>query len=418
MPETSASPQRFIGLDIHKHYLIAIAVNPAGEQVGGPWRAELLELDAWAKRRLTRQDAVALEMGTNTWTIYDELKPLVHSLTVVHPPHVALIVRAQVKTDPRAALALAQLLAKNLLPAVWVPPEPVREQRATLAQRAKFVRLSTQAKNRLHAALQRHHLALPAEGSPFSPANRAWWLKLPVSASEKARLQSDLATLAFAQQQAAALTTALSAAATQDERLPRVLQLPGFGVINSLTVLAAIGDIRRFESAKHLVGYAGLGARVHDSGQLHRTGGITKAGRRDLRAAVVEAAQTAVNTHAHWQAELARLEPRLGRNKAIVAIARKLLVAVWHVLAQEQADRFAEPELVARKLLAQAYRLGHTGRPTGQSAGAYVRTQLERLGLGAELTHVPRGPNRRVPIPPPRVTTQRAEAEWAHLPQR
>ncbi len=399
MPENSASPQRFIGLDIHKHYLIAIAVNPAGEQIGGPWRAELLDLDAWAKRHLTRQDAVALEMSTNTWTIYEELKPLVLSLTVVHPPHVALIVRAQVKTDQRAALALAQLHAKNLLPALWVPPEPVREQRATLAQRTKFVRLSTQAKNRLHAALQRHHLALP-DGSPFAAANRDWWLKLPVSVSEKARLQSDLETLAFAEQQIARLTTALTAEAAQDERLPLVLQLPGCGVINSLTVLAAIGDIRRFETAKHLVGYAGLGARVHDSGQLHRTGRITKAGRRDLRAAVVEAAQTAANTHPHWQAELARLEPRLGRNKAIVAIARKLLVVLWHVLTHGEADRFADPELVARKLLAHAEHLGKNGRPAGQTAGAYVRNQLDRLGLGAELTHIQRGRKQRVLMPP------------------
>jgi transposase len=399
MSENSASPQRFIGLDIHKHYLIAIAVNPAGEQIGGPWRAELLELDSWAQRHLTRQDAVALEMSTNTWTIYDELKPLVHSLTVVHPPHVGLIVRAQVKTDQRAALALAQLHAKNLLPAMWVPPAAVREQRATLAQRTKFVRLSTQAKNRLHAALQRHHLALP-DGSPFAAANRAWWLKLPVSASERARLQSDLETLAFAEQQIARLTTALTAEAAQDERLPLVLQLPGFGVINSLTVLAAVGDIRRFESAKRLVGYAGLGARVHDSGQLHRTGRITKAGRRDLRAAVVEAAQTAANTHPRWQAELARLEPRLGRNKTIVAIARKLLVVVWHVLTDGETDRFADPELVARKLLAHAERLGKRGRPAGQTAGAYVRTQLDQLGLGAELTHIPRGRKQRVRMPP------------------
>ena len=403
MPENSASPQRFIGLDIHKHYLIAIAVNPAGEQIGGPWRAELSELDAWAKRRLTDQDAVALEMSTNTWTIYEELKPLVHSLTVVHPPHVALIVRAQVKTDQRAALALAQLHAKNLLPAMWVPPEPVREQRATLAQRTKFVRLSTQAKNRLHAALQRHHLALPAEGSPFAVANRDWWRKLPVSVSERARLQSDLETLAFAEQQIARLTTALTVEAAQDERLPLVLQLPGFGVINSLTVLAAIGDIRRFESAKHLVGYAGLGARVHDSGQLHRTGRITKAGRRDLRAALVEAAQTAANTHPRWQVELARLEPRLGRNKAIVAIARKLLVVVWHVLTDGETDRFADPELVARKLLAHAEHLGKSGRPVGQTAGAYVRAQLDQLGLGVELTHIQRGRKQRVLMPPPSV---------------
>jgi transposase len=399
MPEISSSPTRFIGLDVHKHYLIAIAVNPAGEQIGGPWRVQLSDLDGWARRHLTRQDAVALEMTTNTWTLYDDLQPLVQSVLIVHPPHVALIVRAQVKTDQRAALALAQLHAKGLLPAVWVPPQAVREQRATIAQRTKFTRLSTQAKNRLHSALHRHHLPLPAEGSPFAPANRAWWLALPVSASERARLQSDLETLAFAEQQTAALTTALTVDAAQDERLPLLVQLPGFGVINSLTVLAAIGDIRRFETAKRLVGYAGLGARVHDSGQLHRTGRITKAGRRDLRAALVEAAQTAANTHPHWQAELARLEPRLGRNKAIIAIARKLLVVVWHVLTEGEADRFAEADRVARKLMNYTYKAGRTNRPEGQSTAAYVRAQLDRLGLGAELEHVKWG-RREIPLPP------------------
>jgi transposase len=398
MSETESTPTRFIGLDVHKHYLVAIAVNPAGEQIGGPWRVQLSELDGWATRHLTRQDAVALEMSTNTWTVYDELRPLVQSLIIVHPPHVALIVRAQVKTDQRAALALAQLHAKGLLPAVWVPPQAVREQRATVAQRTKFTRLATQAKNRLHSALHRHHLPLP-DGSPFAPTNRAGWRTLPVSASERARLQSDLATLDFAEAQIAALTTALTTDAAQDERVPLLVQLPGFSVINSLTVLAAIGDIQRFETAKHLVGYAGLGARVHDSGQLHRTGRITKAGRRDLRAALVEAAQTAANTHPHWQAELARLEPRLGRNKAIVAIARKLLVSVWHVLTEGEADRFADAERVARKLMNYTYKAGRTNRRPGQSTAEYVREQLDRLGLGAELAHVKWG-RREIPLPP------------------
>ena len=398
MTGLESSSQRFVGLDVHKHYLIAIAVNPAGEPVGGPWRAQLADLEEWAAKHLGPQDAVVLEVTTNALTLYDELVPRVQSVRLVHPPHVALIVRAQVKTDQRAALALAQLHAKGLLPAVWVPPQPVREQRATLAQRAKFMRLSTQAKNRLHAVLHRHHLPLP-EGAPFGPANRAWWQALPVSTSEQARLQSDLDTLAFAQAQVERLTTALTSDAATDERMPLLVQLPGFSVINALTTLAALGDIQRFESAKHLVGYAGLGARVHDSGQLHRTGRITKAGRRDLRAALVEAAQTAANTHPHWQAELARLEPRLGRNKAIVSIARKLLVAVWHVLTKAQADRFAEPARVARKLLNYTYKVGRVNRRPGQSTAAYVREQLDRLHLGPELSGIAHG-RRMIPLPP------------------
>jgi transposase len=407
MSSPIATPTRYIGLDLHKHYLIAIAVDAAGEQTGGPWRVTLDRLDDWARQHLTPLDAVAVEITTNTYSVYDALLPQVHSVTVVHPPHLALITRVPVKTDNRAALVLAQFLAKGMLPALWIPPHAVREQRATVAQRAKFTRLSTQAKNRLHAVLHRHHLPLPESGSPFSPANRAWWQQLPVSASEQARLQADLATLDFAEQQIAHLTQALASDGAQDERVPLLIQLPGFSLVVALTVLAAIGNIGRFEDAKHLVGYSGLGASVHDSGLLHRTGHITKAGRRDLRTALVEAAQTAANTHPHWQAELARLEPRLGRNKAIVAIARKLLIAVWHVLAEQRADRFAEPALIARKLLNYTYKVGRAQRRPQQSTAAYVREQLDRLQLGADLDSIARG-KRSVRLPPSQLASSAA----------
>jgi len=399
MSQAKSVPQRFIGLDIHKHYLIAVGLDGDLHQVYGPKRVPLSDLEAWRRKTLTPQDAVALEMTTNTWQIYDELQPHVHSVTVVHPPHVKAITQAQVMTDRLAALNLARLLAKGLLVGIWVPPQDVRDHRALAAQRTKMTRLATQAKNRLHAVLHRHHCAPPA-APLFDPAQRPWWLALPISPLERVRVQSDLDTLAFAQAQIAHLEEALAALAAQDERLPLLVQLPGVGWLTALTILAAIGDITRFPDAKHLVGYAGLGGRVHDSGLTTRTGGITKAGRRDLRAALVEAAQTAANTHPHWQAELARLEPRLGRNKAIVAIARKLLVAVWHVLTEGCADRHAEPARTARKLLQVTYQLGQANRPAGQSAAACVRQHLDRLGLGADLTAVRHGPHRTIALPP------------------
>ncbi|MFC2015735.1 transposase [Chloroflexota bacterium] len=177
-------------------------------------------------------------------------------------------------------------------------------------------------------------------------------------------------------------------------------------MITATTLLAAIGDISRFSQAKKLVGYAGLGARVHDSGQTRRTGRITKAGRRDIRAAMIEVAHTAVRTHPFWQERLARLEPRLGKNKAIVAIARKLLIAVWHILSKDCPDRFADPERVARKLLKLAYRLGHARRPQGQSAVQFVRHHLDRLGLGPELTSFPWDKTRRIHLPPSQLAAE------------
>lgn len=394
-------PKRFVGLDVHKHYLLAYGVDEQLNPTLAPRRVSLVDLSAWVVQTLSAEDAVVLEMTTNTWEIFDELLPHVHSVTVVHPPHVALITRAQVMTDKIAAITLAKLHAKGLLVGIWVPPEAVREQRGLLAQRTKMTRLSTQAKNRLHAVLHRKRLFPPEGVDLFAPAQRDWWRSLPVSPAERSRITCDLDTLTFAQGQIATLEESLTVLAAQEERIPLLVQLPGVSLLTAQTILAAIGDIRRFPSAKKLVGYAGLGARIHDSGLTTRTGRITKAGRRDLRASMVEAAQTAANTHPYWQAELARLEPRLGRNKAIVALARKLLVAVWHVLTQQVADRHAEPERLARKFLQTAYALGQANRPKGQSAAAFARQQLDRLGIARNLTLVRWGAKKKpIPLPP------------------
>jgi transposase len=324
----------------------------------------------------------------------------VHSVTVVHPPHIALITRTLVMTDKMAASILARLPAKDLLTPIWVPPSEERELRALLAQRTKMTRLSTQAKNRLHATLHSHH-RLPPSGDPFRPDLREWWLTLPLAQAELSIVRSDLDTLQFACLQIQQIESTLGSLAASDERITWLVQLPGINLVSALAILAAVGPIERFPSAKNLVGYAGLGGRVHDSGMTTRTGKITKAGRKGLRTAMVEAAQTAVLIHPHWKAELARLEPRLGRNKAIVAIARKLLVTVWYVLSQHVADRFADPLLVARKFMQFAYRLGQSNRPADLSTAAYVRQHLDRLRIGQDLTAITWGTKKKpIPLPP------------------
>ncbi|NOH01945.1 MAG: IS110 family transposase [Chloroflexi bacterium] len=124
----------------------------------------------------------------------------------------------------------------------------------------------------------------------------------------------------------------------------RLLQLPGFGVVMSMIVLSAIGDIQRFASAKHLVGYAGLGAGVHEVARNTSRKRITKVDAR--------------NCAGHWWKRRGKRSVfrRIGRSNmkyhaacvdrtgAIVVIARKLLVAVWHVLTKEETDIHASEE--------------------------------------------------------------------------
>jgi transposase len=280
-------PTRYIGLDIHKHYLVAAGVDGEQNQVLAPQRLTWDRFDAWIKRHLTAQDAVVIEMTTNTWEVYDALLPHVHSVVVVHPPHVKQIAEARVMTDKIAAFTLAKLLAAKVLSTIWVPPQEVRELRALVAQHRKMTNLGVQAKNRLHSTLHRCQIIPPAGMELFHPDLRPWWHLLKVASTEKIRILCDLETLEFAQKQKKLLENSLAELAAQDERIPLLVQLPGVGLLTAITVLSAIGDIRRFPNAKKLVGYAGLGARVHDSGQKRTTGGITKSGRRDLRRAMV-----------------------------------------------------------------------------------------------------------------------------------
>jgi transposase len=397
--EVSMQPARYIGLDIHKYYLIAVGVDADQNQVYGPKRVEWPDFEEWISKDLTNQDSVVIEMTTNSWKTYDILVQYVHSVTVVHPPYVSLVVRARVKTDKKAALTLAQLHAAHLLPGIWIPPIEVRELRALVAQRRKMTILSSQSKNRLHAVLHRQQILPPPELELFHPDLQPWWEGLNVSPIEKVRILSDLQTLEFAQKQKLLFEDYLGQMAANDERVSFLIQIPGFGLINSMTVLGAIGDIRRFPDATKLVGYAGLGASVHASGEQYTTGRITKTGRRDLRAAMVEAANVAVQHHVFWKKEFQRMEMHLGRSKTVVAIARKLLITVWNVLMKQVADKHADARDVACSMFALAYRVKVRNLPNGVSAKQFVRNELDRLGIGADLQTIPWG-TKQVKLPP------------------
>jgi len=398
------NPMRFIGLDIHKEYFVAVGVNEKREVIFGPQRISNYQLDEWITRSLTPKDAVVLEMSTNTYQFYDALLPHVHSVLAVHSANVAMVTNVRVKTDKKAALALAQLHAAGLLTGVWIPPYPVRDLRALIARREKMVRLSTMAKNRLHSMLHRHHLVVPDK--PFAPEQRTWWKSLSISATEQFLIHSDLDTLDFAQKQVEQVEACLKQKSGEDDRIPLLIQLPGVAMLTAITVLAAIGEITRFPSAKKLVGYAGLGTRVHDSGMTHSSGRITKAGRKDLRSAMISAANHAVEHHIHWKKEFERLGSHLGRSKAIVAIARKLLVAVWHVLSKEVADRFADPRDVASSFLRYAYQVSIGNLPNRQPALAFTRDQLDRLSVGKDLQEIPWG-SRCFKLPPSKIVPQK-----------
>lgn len=402
-----APPVRYLAVDLHKDYLVIGGLDVGLNVVLTPKRLTLAAWPAWATANLRRTDHLVVESTSNAFDFYDQVAPLLGRAVVANPAKIALIASSRVKTDKADTLWLARLLVAGLIPEVWVPPGAVRELRSLLAHRQRLLQSRTRLRNRLHSVLQRHQLAGP-DGDPFALAQRSFWTDLAVSPTEHLRVRHDLAQLDTLQTQLAELQAELerlSTVAPWAEPLPYLLQLPGVGLVVALTLLAGIGDITRFAHAKELVGYAGLGSSVHDSGKTHRTGKLTKTGQRELRWALVEAAWRAVDNHPAWQDRFERLKARMAANQAIVAIAHQLLITVWHVLTKAEADRQALPEKVAAKFLRWGGQLTPSQR-AGLTTGQFARTQLERLQLGADLTHIGQG------------ATKRRRPPAAALPQR
>jgi len=389
MAASAVQPVRFMGLDMHKHYAMVGAVNKEQEVLLRPRKFTWPDFDRWSKQHIGPGDVIVIEASGNAWHVYDQLTARGATVYVANPLLVKWIGSAPVKTDPHDTLKLAKLLAAGMLPTVWVPPAPVRALRTLIGQRQRWIKQRTQARNRLQGLLQDHNL-LPPEGDLFAPEQRPWWLALDLAAAERLLVAQDLLALDQLAPLADQVETAIEMQSTSEpwvSEIPFLIQQTGIGLLTAMTLLAAIGDISRFEHPNQLVGYAGLGARVHASGETHNTGGITKQGRRELRTAMVEAAWSAVTHNAFWKAKFARYDRRLGNGKAIVAIARQMLVSVWYLWHNRTVDRHTDALAIAHKLWTWAESGGKAMRH-GLSCSHFVRFQLDQLGIGQELTEL------------------------------
>jgi transposase len=377
---------RYLAFDIHREYILVGGQNEDQEWVLRPRRVSIAKLPEWAKQNLRKGDIVILETTTNVWETYDIVAPLVSRVLVANASDMGEIVGARVKTDKEDIKRLLRALIGGIVPEVWVPPMHVRELRAFISYRNRLVATGAMIRNRLQSLLHKHNLMLPEEGI----LDQGWWdAQGAISALEKMQIRQELAMLDEIEKHKAAVDEELGRQFTDKRwggQAVRLVQLPGIGVVIAMTVLSAIGDISRFESAKNLIGYAGLGAGVHDSGKTHKEKKITKKGRKELRWVMVEAAWRAVGMSSFWKAEYEKYLGRLRKkNQAIVVIARKLLVAIWHVLSKEETDEHASEEDLAYKMLLLSWSLNENVRK-GMSYKQFAKYALMKLGVEKDIT--------------------------------
>jgi transposase len=386
----SRSVGRAIGLDVHRDFCeVAICeagvVRSAGRIGTSP---EVLELFA---RSLGREDRVALEVTGGAWEIARILEPRVRRVVVVSPDDTG-IRRARAKTDRLDARTLARLLWAGELDAVWMPDEHCRLLRRRLARREQLVRSRTRAKNEIHAVLMRRLKGRPPVSDLFGVKGRRWLRELELPVEESETVESALRHVEFLDQEIAAVERLIARDALLSAEVRRLMTVPGVNVICAATFLAAVGDIRRFRSARQLVAYLGLDPRVRQSGSEPARGGrISKRGSASARWALVEAAWSVVHQPGPLHAFYERIRARRGHGKAVVASARKLTALFWCLLFRGENYAHQQPSLTAKKLRLLEIRAGAPtlkGKRTGTWATRERMRQAEReLAQQAEASY-------------------------------
>jgi transposase len=367
---------RAIGLDVHRDFcVVAICedgvVRSAGRVPSAPEGIQTLA------ESLLRSDRVALEVTGSCWEVARIIEPHVNRVVVVSPDDTG-ITSARAKTDKLDARALASLLWKGELEAVWMPDERCRILRRRLARREQLVRSRTRAKNEIHAVLQRRLQGKPPCSDLFGVKGRQWLASLELPLEERESVDAGIRHVEFLDAEIAAAERLIAKQALSWPEIRRLMTVPGVNLICAASFIAAVGDANRFLTSRKLVAYLGLDPKVKQSGEAPaRSGRISKRGSPTARWALVEAAWTAVLQPGPLHGFYERTRARKGHGKAIVATARKLAVLFWCMLTRSEDYAHQQPSLTRKKLRRLEITAG-ARKNTRRSAGIWSTNGLMR----------------------------------------
>lgn len=272
--------------------------------------------------------------------LLDEVGLEVH---MAHASRCKAIASARLKNDRVDARTLAHLLRAELLAEAWIPPKEIRDLRILLRHRASLVHMRTALQNRIHMVLA--DCGILRSERLWSGPGRQFLTSVPLPARHREVINDCLQLMDALDVPLERLNTEILRRTKPDHRARALQALPGIGPIIALTLLAEIGDIARFPSARKLCAWAGLTPTVRNSDRKVRHGGISKQGSVWLRAVMVEAAQKA-RIHPLFSRSFAEIARRRGRKIATVAIARKVLGRCFYILRDCESQGMA-PEKVS-----------------------------------------------------------------------
>jgi len=327
----------YAGIDLHKRTL-TVAIENDSAPFGKPktffCREEEEIVGFFSNLRPFR--AVIEASGGYRW-LYVLLSPL-GEVVLAHPRRLKAIVEGRAKTDKLDAILLAKLLRADLIPTAYIPPDRYAQLRDLTRARARLSRHETEAKNEMHALLGRNNIHLPIK-NPFCKRGILLLSRLELCGADAVIRDELLVRLGHYQEQSKVLDAALTAMSTVFPEVEALLPIHGIGLFTALLIVAEIGEPERFADGRQVGAYAGLTARVDQSGGHCYTGSITRQGSAWLRWALVQAAMHVTARDSQLSNFYTRIRKRSSAKIARVAVARKLAGICWLRLMRR---RFAQ----------------------------------------------------------------------------
>jgi transposase len=383
--------KRIIGLDMHPDVFAAAALrgDHAVEAVV-EWvhdRQLTAGLEAWAGRHLGADDVVVLEASGNSFAVAARLHACGHKAVVLESAQASRVKDNFCNDDRHSAVKLARVYLSGLAKTVWQPDPVTRERREVFFAHRNAVKDTTRCRSRIRSFLNEHCVRLASgtrlteqSGLDTALAQKSW------SVLQQQLLRQKFEQLWEGEKRRKELERVMVQELIAHPQWSKLWRLMGIRHRVAFALMALIGDIHRFPTAKKLAGYFGLSPRRDQSGNDPRgyEKGLGQNGRGDVRALLIQSAQNALTQRGSplhkwgW-----KLVVRKHRNQAVAAIARKLAVSIWHLLMGHFTPLVEASEHLTAKLLKLATLLGKTAlRQLGyDDRDAFVTAQIEKIQL-------------------------------------
>ena len=325
-----------MGLDQHRAQITADWLDT---ETGELKRGRVAPADrAGVRRFLERFQGneleVALEATTGWRFVVEELHRIGARVHLAEPAETAARrgKKKHAKNDRADARHLRELLMVGRLPESWIAPEHILDLRARVRLRHTLGEQRSEWQQRIQAVL--YHHGCPQRRSLMVGDGREWLASQPLTATAREHVAVALAMIDALKAQIAPLESELRAYSRRQSGCRALMAHYGIGELTAVTILAELGDCRRFSSSRHAVRYAGMDITVHESDQRRAPGHLSRQGPPALRWALYEAAQVARRPSSPDRSYYEQAAERLGGNRACLSVARRLLKRSYHTLRE------------------------------------------------------------------------------------